>query len=589
MSVVPLLLLLVACRPPAAAVDQRPVTLTIAAINDFHGALFEEELRDQPGRYVGGLPWLAGSLDALRTEDPDLIVLDGGDLFQGSWAVNQSRGRGSVEAYNLLRVDAAAIGNHEFDYGGSPGGHPLRGALEAAAGKARFAWLTSNISVVGDDGSVTPYAPPGIAPWTVIERKGVKLGVIGLTTTDTPSTTLARHVVDLRFGDPVEAVRAALPAVQAAGADAIAVVGHLTGHCEPVSYLEPSASCTPDGEIGRLLTELPPGTIDVLVAGHAHTLIAQRSGDTFVLENRARGHAIGLLDLVIGPDGVDADASRVRAPFAVVHDRSDPGCDGGGYNDAPQELGGRVVTPSTDAMALVRALEGDAGSLCDPVACTEHRVLRARAEESGVGNLVADAMRAAFTGAEVAVANSGGLRADLPMGMVRRGDVVDVMPFDNRLILVEMSGRDLELMLRIGSSGAHGVLQVSGAAYAYDPESDSGDDLDGDGAVAEWEVDRLCSAWVTGAAIDPERTYRVVTTDFLLEGGDDLGPAFANAVRVKDGPLLRDHLAEWMKRQPACLDAEPLIDPSWPRVEQRPACASGTTDPPVPTPDPTEL
>ena len=115
---------------PVAPDPSAPRVLHIVAMNDFHGGLYEKPKYKSPDRALGGLPWLASAVDALREEHPDLLLLDGGDVFQGSWPVNATKGRGAVEAFNLLGVDAAAVGNHEFDYGGLEGEHPLRGALE---------------------------------------------------------------------------------------------------------------------------------------------------------------------------------------------------------------------------------------------------------------------------------------------------------------------------------------------------------------------------------------------------------------------------------------------------------------------------
>lgn len=562
------LIALVACKAkPPAAPQPDTTSLRIVALNDFHGALYEAPLRDAPGRALGGYPVLAGAIDALRAEDPDLVLLDGGDVFQGAWPVNASKGMGSVEAFNLLGVDAAAIGNHEFDYGGIEGGHPLRGALEAGAQASDFTWLTANIEQA--DG--TPWLPEGVRPWTLIERKGVKIGVIGLTTQDTPQTTLLAHVADLRFTDPVEAVRRHLPELEQAGAQVVAVVGHLTGSCAPPSYTELPEPCLPDGEIGRLLTELEPGTIDVMVLGHAHTLMAHRYQDTFLLESRAQGHMLGLLDLVVGPNGVDADASVIHAPWILEHEAIDPGCEGGDYPLDPLEVGGRTVTPSADALALVRELEAQAGSLCDEVGCNQTQLSRDRQAESGVGDFVADAMLAAFPGADVALQNSGGLRQDLPAGTVRREHLQAVMPFDNRLYLVELTGAQLEQVLQIGSSGAHGILQIAGGAYRFDPSVTEGEDLNGDGQVEPWEYDRLCTATIGGEPLDPERTYKVVTTDFLYDGGDHLGPAFEGTTVLEQGPLLRDVLSTWFEGLDACLGADaPLPDPARPRIERGP-------------------
>jgi 5'-nucleotidase len=551
---------LLACRPPGAGAADPPKVVTIAAINDFHGALYESK-PDAAGVVYGGLPWLAAAVRALRDDHPGLVLLDGGDLFQGSWPVNATKGIGSVEAFNLLGVDAAAVGNHEFDYGGTVDGHPLRGALEAAAGKARFAWLAANVVEVGPDGATAPWSPAGISPWTTIERDGVTIGVVGLLTTETPSVTLAKNVADLRFEDPVAAMRRVLPELQAAGADAVVVVGHLTGACA-----SPGPACVPDGEIGRLLAELPVGSVDVIVAGHAHTELATRVGDTFVVEGRSSGRLINVIDLVVGADGVDADATRIRAPWVLNHAPSEPACGEGGYDDAAQDVGGRTLSPDLDALALVRALEGDVGSLCAPLGCADHRVTRAREAESALGNVVADAMRSAFSGADVAVVNSGGLRDELPSGTIRRQHVHDVMPFDNRLLLVAMTGAQLRLLYRLGSSGAHGVLQTSGATYAFDPARTDGTDLDGDGGIAPFEVDRLCDVRVAAAPIDPERVYKVVVSDFLYGGGDDLGLAFQGATVLEEGPLVRDRIGTWMSRRERCVDDPSPVVPERPRV-----------------------
>lgn len=556
------LLFLAAChRAPAPAATTEPVVLHLAAINDFHGALYESRGTEDPSRALGGLPWLVAATDALRADHPDLLLLDGGDTFQGSWPVNRTFGMGSVQAFELLKVDAAAVGNHEFDYGAGAGSG-LRNALEAAAKEADFAWLAANIEHA--DG--TPWQPEGIAPWTVIERSGVKVGVIGLTTAETPQTTLLANVADLAFTDPVAAVRRALPELEAAGARVVVVVGHLTGSCETPAYASPPQDCQPDGEIGRLLTELPAGTLDLLVVGHAHTLFANRFGDTWVLEGRAKGHVINRLDLAVGPEGVLPDASVLHEPWLLEHAAVDPGCEGGDFPTAPIDVGGRELAPSTAAIALVDALEAKAGSLCDEVGCSAAPLGRSREAESGVGDWVADAMLASMQ-ADLAVTNSGGLRADLPGGTLRREHVHAVMPFENRLVTVDLTGGQLREMLRIGSSGAHGILQVAGATYRYDPARTDGKDRDGDGAVADWERDRLCAATVRGAPIDPTKVYRVVTNDFLVGGGDHFGPVFEGRPVVETGPLMRDALEAHVRGLGACLGASaPLPAPGSPRV-----------------------
>ncbi len=535
--------------------SSRARTLHIAAINDFHGALYEADKRGDATRAYGGLPWLAAAIDTLREEHPDLLVLDGGDVFQGAWPVNATQGRGAVQAFNLMGVDAASVGNHEFDYGPlkSGEGHPLRGALEAGGKLAEYDWLAANIR----EESGEHWAPEGFGRTTMIERNGVKVGIIGLSTQDTPQTTLYKHVADLTFDDVVATVSELSPTLREAGADVVIAVGHLSGQCEPTAYDAIGPDCTPSGEVGRLVSELPPGTLDVLIAGHAHTLMHHRIGDTYVLEQRAQGHAIGQLDLVVGPDGIDHEASRILDPWFLEHDAVDPGCEDRPFPTEPLDVGGRMLTPDAEALALIEALEEEAGSLCSEVGCTTEALGRSRQAQSAVGDLVATSMLDSFPDLDLAVTNSGGLRADMPAGTIRREHVQGVMPFDNRVVLVEMTGAQIDRLLRVGSSGGHGILQIAGpdgVSFRFDPEATEGDDLDGNGEIEDFETDRLChdATILGGEPLDPEKTYRVVTTDFLFGGGDHLGVVFDGLETLDTGPLLRDVIADWFASLDAC-------------------------------------
>lgn len=536
-------------------------TLRILAINDFHGALYEEADRADPSQRFGGLPWLAGTVDALRAEVPASILLDGGDSFQGSWPVNATHGEGSRLAFDLLDVNAAAVGNHEFDYGPGDGtGHPLRGALNAAFAAAPGRWLATNITQ--EDGS--PWQPEGLLPRRIIEVGGVRVGLFGLSTEDTPTTTRTAFVADLRFTDVVPAAHQAATALRDEGAEVVVLLGHLTGSCSPTSYTEP-APCSPGGEIGRLLEGLPDGLVDVMVLGHAHTLMAERKGNTFLLENRHKGHLIGVLDLVVGAHGVDADASTLHPPVAVRHPPSEPGCDGGTWNLAPATVAGRAVTPRPEAAKLIQSLEARTGSLCDPVGCTTAPFVRSRTELTPIAKLFADAMLKATPDAEVALTNAGGIRDNLPAGTISRGDVFAVMPFDNRLVTVQLTGAQLQLALRIGSSGAHGMILPAGLRYHFDPARTEGTDIDGDGDVSAWERDRLCSVHIGDAPLDPARTYTVVTTDFLFGGGDHLGPAFAGVEIQHEGELLRDAIEAFIREHDGCMDPDASLNGT-PRV-----------------------
>ncbi|MBN1944758.1 MAG: bifunctional metallophosphatase/5'-nucleotidase [Bradymonadales bacterium] len=558
-------------RPePTPPTVSGPVTITFVTLNDFHGGLYEQPLPGDPQQATGGLPWLVGAVEKLRQEVPDLILLDAGDMFQGSWPINATFGRGSIQVAHLLGVDATVVGNHDFDYGpGSiPDSYPTQ-ALEDAMASSAFPWLSANIYLEGADAQPSErWQPEGLYPWTLIERRTVRIGLIGLTTTETPMTTQSRNVDGLEFADPVETVRQVVEELEEADADIVVVLGHLTGECPSPAPFEVAPPCRPGGEIGRLLDELPVGTIDVIVAGHAHALMGHRVDDTIILESLDGGRVLSRLDLVVGPEGPDLDASTIHPPWVLHHDRVDPGCEGGEYPLDPRPVGGRLVRPSVEALDLIASLESEVGSLCQVVGCSAEPLVRSGRSESPAGNLVADALLAAFDQVDVAVQNSGGLRTDLPAGPLRREQIQALMPFDNQVYLVELTGEQLRLMFRIGTSGAHGLLQVAGAEYQFSPDCGGGDDLDGDGEVADWEKDCLCWLAVGGQPVDPDRRYRVAVNDFLYHGGDNLGMVFDQAPIIEQGPLVRDAIITYLQAMGGCAgDHSPLADPATPRIE----------------------
>ena len=548
---------LVGCQPtppPAPLNPDRP--LTLIGMNDWHGALYETPDPDNPDWAWGGLPWTVSALEHLRTSLPNPLVVDAGDLFQGSWPINFTKGTGALAAFNLLGVDVATVGNHEFDYGAFSDEYPgNRGALEKAALNPPFEWVTANVYERSKQtGEWNPWSPGKIRPWVLLERQGVRVGVIGLSTTETPTTTRSAFVDGLEFRDVVDTLREIVPQVREAGAEVIVVTGHLTGSCTPPDYTTEEKGCVPDGEIGRILNELPEGTVDVIIAGHEHTLLRQIVGKTVVLEGRHKGHILNAVTLFVGVDGVVHEKTQLHSPFAVHHPASDPGCEGAAYPEKLQ-VGGLSLQPNPEAIRLIRDLEAQAGSLCEQVACLEAPYPTIRTGPSPLGSLVAQSMSHAFPEADVAITNAGEHRASLTESTVRREHIHDVMPFDNKLLLMEIKGKKLRQLFEIGTSGAHGMLQIHGARLTLHANQSKRRDLNGDGNKEVWESSRLCDGSVQGRPIDPRKTYRIVTTDFLATGGDHLGTAFEEAILLEEGAMLRDAILGYLRGRTECLPA----------------------------------
>ncbi|MFM2245691.1 MAG: hypothetical protein RL071_1765 [Pseudomonadota bacterium] len=525
----------VACRAPAPGPDARSRVVHFGAINDWHGAL---QPRTAPvgvgARYAGGLAVLAGAVDRAAAARPGLTLLDGGDCFQGDAAINLSNGLGAVEALGLLGVKAAAVGNHEFDYGGPKGGD-RRAHLKAAAAAAPFPFLSANIEEEDGAGGWRPWRPDNIFSEVLFDVRAedgslVKLGVYGLTTTSTPTTTRPDNVIGLRFTDLAEASRAALGRLRANGAEITVLVGHIEGDCPKLEgaahSLLPRAACLPTGEVGALLSALGDEAPDLMVLGHSHTVLAHQQGKTALVEAGSHGMALGLLSLRLGPDGVLPAQTALPPPEVLAHEAPPARC-GVAPTRGPLPVAGAPLTPDAEAITLIRRLEGAVEGGCAPAGCALQGLGRTKDSPSALGAWAAAAVQGAFPDADLGVQNGGGLRADLPAGPLIAADWQDIMPFPNTAVLIELSGAQVLAMLEEGAAGRHSFLHVAGARYRIDP--------------ARPASARICpGVEVGGRPLDPKATYRVATSNFLAEGGDHMGEAYGRPTPVADAGSLRE-------------------------------------------------
>jgi len=245
--------------------------LRVLAINDFHGALEPQVWPWSGGRQVGGAPALKPWLDSLaRACLCTSLRLDAGDEMQGTPVSNFNYGRPAIAALDALGIDAAAIGNHEFDWSVD--------TLRARMADAHYRFLAANIT------DTTGLARPDWAlPFTVIERGGTRIAVIGLALPETPETTTPKNVQGLAFRDPVAAVKRVLPQARAA-ADYVIVVAHIGAFCDADSSAAsvPAGPTACRGEIIDLARGLDSGSVDLIVSGHTHSLVKhgrQRDSD----------------------------------------------------------------------------------------------------------------------------------------------------------------------------------------------------------------------------------------------------------------------------------------------------------------------
>ncbi len=531
-----LAILLAGC---ATQPDAVPVTVSILGTNDVHGQLLPADGR-------GGLVTVSGYVEALRDARGDdfVLLIDAGDMWQGTLESNLTEGATVVEAYNAMGYVAAAIGNHEFDFGpAGPKATPqsaaddARGALKARAAEARFPLLAANL-VDTATGELVDW--PNVQPSIVVDAGGVDVGIVGVMTRKALATTIAANVGDLAVLPLTDAIVREATALRARGADLVVVTAHAGGRCTAFDDPLDLSSCDLSAEIMRVAAELPPGLVDHIIGGHVHGGVAHVVNGVSITSSHSRTHAFSRADFTVDSVTGDVLARRVFPPQPACPYRDASGdCQWqAAARDRPANAyyEGHVVTPDPDVVAIAMRAAGDADRVKNAPLGThlETPFTLKGNPESALGNLMTDALLASI-GADVAIHNvSGGIRAALPQGQLTYGAVYEMFPFDNRVVVLELSGRELKRVIagqarkgrrRAGFSGMRVSVRCDGPMMRVDMTLPDGRQ------IADADV------------------VRVVANDFLAYGGDEILtpviPPQGFAV-ADDMPLTRDVLLAWL-------------------------------------------
>jgi len=461
-----------AFTPSVVAVPRPDSTLLrVLAINDFHGALEPQVWPWSAGRPVGGAAALKPWLDSLaRGCFCTSIRLDAGDEMQGTPVSNFNFGRPAIAALNALGIDAAAIGNHEFDW--------TLDTLRTRMAEAHYRFLAANITDLAGTAR-----PDWAQPFTVIERGGVRVAVVGLALPATPETTSPRNVRGLAFGDAARAVRRVLPQARAAG-DYVIVLAHVGAFCDGDGAAAPLGPDACHGEIIDLARGLDSGSVDLIVSGHTHSLVNTVVNGIPIVQARSSGAGIAVVDFVrvSGAGGVRREVrARIDTPFA---DR---------------------IRPDPTLVDALRLSQASVSVFTDRPVARFGTELRRTGAEYGLGRLIADAQRNVAK-ADVALVNNGGIRADVAAGLATYGDLYRVEPFQNRLMRLAVSGAVLKQALEHALTGEGPDAHVAGIVVWYDA-----------GKPAGRRIKRLRLA--NGKDLDDGRTYTLAVSDFLAAGG----------------------------------------------------------------------
>jgi 5'-nucleotidase len=537
----------------------------VVGTTDVHGWFAGRE-QQQP-RY-GGLPLFASYVKVLRAEhDGNVIVVDSGDIFQGTLESNLFEGEPLMHGYNEIGYTAVAVGNHEFDYGPvgpnvvakTPSEDPL-GALKRNASIATFPFLSANMTV-----KATGQTPEWARKSVIVSAGGVQIGIIGLSTPDTPNTTMEANVRSLSFADPVQATIDEARELRARGADVIIVIAHVGGRCTDVRDEHDLASCDRQQHAFQYLMSLPPGTIDAYFGGHTHAQMRQVINGIPAVQALPYSQEFSTLDLWVDPRQNRVERWQIR-PHTMIcgvvfsgTERCDARNAPANAHLVPRLFLGRTITPDPRVKRVLQPyLDRTEAKRNEPLGITTAaRFRRSYLQGSELGSLLTDALRL-VTGADIAFMNSGGIRAELRAGDLVYSDVFEVSPFDNFPAVVMMTGAQIRDLLRIMSTGERGVMQSSGLRYAIDEAKDQ------DKPAAE--RDRVASvAFENGEPLDPDKLYKVAMPDFVAAGGDATAPLMRQIpperMSIDQSRPLREIFIEGLRRMP-----QPLVPPAERRI-----------------------
>ena len=541
-----LVLILTACsgQSDQIAPESDAVTITVIGTNDVHGDLL-------PGPKKGGLTTFSGyvaATRAARAEDGAVLLIDAGDMWQGTLESNLVEGKSVVQAYNAMNYTAVTIGNHEFDFG--PIGENSipanddedpRGALKQRAIESEFPVLAANI-VNSDTGE--PVEWDNVTPSVMVEAAGVKVGIIGLVTAHMLQVTATSNTVGLEISPLADATIREATKLRADGADIVIVTAHAGGGCTAFDDPNDHSSCRSNAEIMRVARALPEGLVDHSIAGHAHNGMAHTVNGVAVTSAFSNTHAFDRVDYTVDASSGEILERRIFPPQlnCPAHNRETGECEWSERDPAivePPVYEGNVVRPTAEVQAIIdEAIAHTEAIKSEPLGVTlETPFLRDDTPESPIARLFTDAILEE-TDADISIHNtSGGIRADLQAGPVTFGDVYQISPFDNQVVILDVSGADLRRIIeaqvpKTGRRAGFSGMQVYVDCIAGDPT-----------------VKMILN---DGREIQDEDNIRVSTNDFLATLGDGIltpGMPEGGYQFEADGRMNRDLIVSWLKKR----------------------------------------
>lgn len=432
----------------------RNVRITLLQLNDVYQISPVDKGKN------AGLARVATLRQKIKAESPNTLFLLAGDTISPSVASTIFKGAHVIETWNATGLDYACLGNHEFDFGDE--------ILIQRMKESKFTWLAANVFDRRTNRNFN-----GMPPYVIREFDGVKVGLLGLLTTDTE--TSSKPSKNVRFADPIFTTRVLVRQMRAKGARIIVAITHLT--------------------MGQDKELAATGLVDVIIGGHEHEILQSLAGRTPIFKWGADARVLGRIDL-----NVNAATGKLKS----------------------LDWAGIPVTDATPedktVAAIVAGYESQVSAALDqPIGRTsvelDGRSIANRTGETNLSNFVADAYRQAMN-ADIGFGNGGGIRANkiFPAGQLTKRDVLTILPFENPVTKIEITGAVLKAALENGvsqvveESESGRFPQVSGVQFEFDGRKPAGS--------------RVVKVLVNGQPLNEQKTYTLASIGYIADGGD---------------------------------------------------------------------
>ena len=468
--------LLIFCLFLSARASAKDLRVFIYHTNDIHGWILTR--KNSRKKLIGGADVLT---NYFRKAPGPKLLIDAGDWFQGTPEGSLTKGKALVSVFNAIPYDVVEVGNHDFDFG--------EDQLKILVHALKMPVLGANV-YSKKTGKRVSY----LKPFIIRNISGVKIGIFGLLTTNMPNLTFHKNIAGLKFRREIDEAKDEVRDLKKEGATVIIAVTH-------VGIQTPKSAPFEDD---RFIASHVSG-IDLIVGGHSHTLLPRGVRDpihhTLIVQTGSYLTHVGKVTLWIDP--LTKKVVRSKARVIKIN---------------PKKMGS-----DPQVRQVLARYQKEIGKKMNRVlGDSPRRLKRNFVRESALGDWAADCLRS-WAKTDIAFQNSGGLRADLPQGPVTWRDIFDLMPFDNYITTMSLSGKQVQEILEQGVSGNQGMIQVSGIRFKYSPKAAMGK--------------RVENIWIDEKPLVLSASYSAATLNFLAQGGDGY-KTFQNARTSTTEPVL---------------------------------------------------